>query len=120
MNHITINGQNRKTNLEREIKLNNGSLVFLKNGNKVNQVYMVVSFRDNKNRYNYSPTTAYCSLLNLDTGNYEFEERCSRNTTVRRLLNHLLMVGSDMSDEKYRDYDVEIHLKNNYRIDIIV
>lgn len=128
MKNISINGRNRVTNLEREIELNNGAIVILKNGNdsnNVDSVYMVVSFRDNKNRYNGERTNKYCTLLNLDEGEFVFEERCSRKTTVRRVLNHLLNLGctnyaynQSIPVESYRNYDIEVYRSGEYTIDI--
>lgn len=83
MNNITINGIKTVANLEREITLNNGALVFQKNKGVIVNVFMVVSFRDNKNVYGNQETAKYCTLVNLDNGKFPFEERCSRKTTVR-------------------------------------
>ena len=125
MKNISINGKKRVIDLEREIELNNGAIVILKNGDDVDNVYMVVSFRDNKNCYNGAPTAKYCTLLNLDTGAFAFEERASRKTTVRRVLNHILRLGcSDYSYntsipvETYGNYDIEVYRSGNYTIDI--
>ena len=125
MKNISINGKKRVTDLEREIELNNGALVVLKNDNGIDSVYMVVSFRDNKNRYNGASTSKYCTLLNLDSGVYAFEERCSRKTTVRRVLNHLLNLGGcDYFDnlsipvERYGSFDIEVYRSGEYTIDI--
>lgn len=117
MKNITFNGIKKVTNLNKEISLTNGSLVLLKDGGNVKDVFMVVSFRDNKNRYHGDPTTKYCSLVNLDT--------CSRNTTVRRVLNHLLRIGSRSYEynesipvSEYGDHDIEIYYNGKYEIDI--
>lgn len=125
MKNISINGKKRSTDLERQIELNNGALVFLKNDNGIDSVYMVVSFRDNKNRYNGDRTDKYCTLLNLDTGAFAFEERCSRKTTVRRVLNHILALGcADYSynlsipSERYNNFDIEVYRSGKYAIDI--
>ena len=83
MTNITIN--NAKNNIaNKPIKLNNGNLVlhYDKNDKPIN-AYIVTSFRGS------SETNSYCSLINLDTGYIQFEERCSRNTTVQRVLSHL-------------------------------
>ena len=125
MKNITFNGIKKVTNLNKEISLTNGSLVLLKDGGTVKDVFMVVSFRDNKTRYHGDPTTKYCSLVNLDTGYFPFEERCSRNTTVRRVLNHLLRLGSRSYEynepipvSEYGDHDIEIYYNGKYEIDI--
>lgn len=125
MKNISINGKKRGVDLERAIELNNGALVVLKNYNGIDSVYMVVSFRDNKNRYNGERTEKYCTLLDLDDGKYAFEERCSRKTTVRRVLNHILRLGCDdysynssIPVESYRNFDIEVYRSGEYKIDI--
>ena len=127
MKNISINGKKSGVDLERAIELNNGSLVILKNDNGIDSVYMVVSFRDNKNRYNGERTDKYCTLLNLDDGKYAFEERCSRKTTVRRVLNHLFNFGGNdysynlsIPIERYGSFDIEVYRSGNYTIDISI
>lgn len=122
MKNITINGFNKSVNLERAITLNNGALVLKKHDDKIVDVFMVVSFRDNKNRYNGADTGRYCTLVNLDNGVFPFEERCSRKTTVRRVLSHLLRLNdyvcSCCSDNDYGDYDIEVYAPNTYKLDV--
>ena len=127
MKNISVNRKKIGVDLEREIVLNNGAIVVVKNGNDGNiiSVYMVVSFRDNKNRYEGDSTKNYCTLLNLDNGEFAFEERCSRKTTVRRVLNHILRLGCanyeyNMSIPvgRYCNLDVEVYRPGNYSIDI--
>ena len=118
MKNITIKGHERTIDLDRQVRLNNGSLVLLKNDERVEKVYMVVSFRDNKNRYYGSDTSAFCTLLNLDNGKYEFEERCSRYTTVKRVLKHLLHIKDNIPYDLYGGYDIEIYTLEKYHIDI--
>lgn len=127
MKNITINGVKKLDVLEKEITLNNGSLVFQKNNGEIINVFMVVSFRDNKNRYNGDQTRSYCSLVNLDDGNFPFEERCSRHTTVRRVLNHLLGIGctnieynASIPVKEYGNYDIEVFTPSGYKLDIEV
>ena len=125
MKNISINGIKKLDVLEKEISLNNGTLVLVKNNGEIVNVFMVVSFRDNKNRYNGDPTAKYCSLVNLDNGTYAFEERCSRHTTVRRVLNHLLRLGcasyeynASIPVKDYGNYDIEVLYGGNYKLDI--
>jgi hypothetical protein len=127
MKHITVNGAKNTARLERKLSLHNGAIVLLKRNNETNSVYMVVSFRDDKNRYNSDKTKDYCTLLNLDTGYYAFEERCSRDTTVRRVLNHLLRLGcsnytynQNIPEDNYNGYDVEVINLGDYSIDISI
>lgn len=127
MKHITINGQKKTAQLEKELSLKNGSLVLLKHTENIVGVYMVVSFRDNKNRYKGQDTAPYCTLLDLDLGSYVFEERCSRKTTVRRVLNHILRLGSsdytanaNIPAERYGVFDVEVKYSDEFTIDISI
>lgn len=127
MKNITINGQKKTAQLEKELSLKNGSLVLLKHNGVVDRVYMVVSFRDNKDRYKGDDTAPYCTLVNLDTGVYAFEERCSRKTTVRRVLNHILDLGNrsyshnlSIPTERYGLYDVEVKYSEEFKIDISI
>lgn len=130
MNNVVIRGQKQYVDLNRKLNLHNGSIVLLKdkgNGDRIEAIYYVISFRDNKNKYSGS-TTPYCTLLDLDTGKLAFEERCSRNTTVRRVLRHLLRLGytmpynPDATDEDYhlRNYDVDVYECGNYKMELIV
>ena len=123
MNHITINGQKETDRLERELSLRNGALVLVKNADTIKSVFMVVSFRDHKGNYAGQDSAPYCTLVNLDSGYYAFEERCSRATTVRRVLNHILRLGTRRrvdKEEPYGLYDVEVKCPNEYRIDISI
>ena len=129
MKNIVIKGINNCSDLDRKINLSNGSIVIQKDNDKVIGVYYIVSFRDNKNKYQES-TRSYCSLVNLDNGQMAFEERCSRVTTERRVLRHLTRAGfsypydpnsheQDWAFENMRiqvyplgDYKLELDLKN--------
>lgn len=130
MNNVIVRGQKQYVDLNRKLNLHNGSVVLLKNkgnGDSIDAIYYVVSFRDNKNKYSGS-TTGYCTLLNLDSGQFAFEERCSRNTTVHRVLRHLLRVGYTMpynpdatdDDFQLRNYDVEVHDCGNYKMELVL
>lgn len=66
MNNISIKGICECVDLDRNIKLTNGSIVIQKENDKVVGVYLVVSFRDNKNKYGNDSTNSYCTLINLD------------------------------------------------------
>ena len=125
MNNVYIKGQSN-LNLDQKLYLHNGSLVVLKNNGVIFGVYMVTAFRDNKNRYGGANTQSYCSLINLDNGTLAFEERCSRNTTVRRVLNHLLRLGYSMpynpnsteNDSQMSNYDVNLYGFGSFKIEI--
>ncbi len=126
MNNVFIKGQIPDLNLDRKLNLHNGSLIIVKQRDTITAIYMVVSFRDNKNKYNGSNTTSYCSLVNLDNGSLAFEERCSRSTTVRRVLNHVLRLGFSMpynpnskeNDNQMKDYDIDYYGNGAYKLEV--
>ena len=125
MKNITINKKEKYDVLSREVKLTNGSIVILRQGTSIKNVFMVISFRDHKSRYNGDDTSQYCSLLNLDNGYLCFEERCSRKTTVNRVLNHVLSIGSSDRQynesiplEAYGNYDIDVLTNGTYKVDI--
>ena len=119
MNYISIKNRNTNGVLDTPVKLHNGSIVFLKLNNQIVNVYYVISFRDNNDRYNGDSTAPYCSMINLDSGRFAFEERCSRNTTVRRVLKHLIPIAyMNTSDMELNDYDIEVHNHSAYHLEI--
>ena len=126
MNNVFIKGQIPDLNLDRKLNLHNGSLIIVKQRDTITGIYMVVSFRDNKNKYNGSNTTSYCSLVNLDNCSLAFEELCSRSTTVRRVLNHVLRLGFSMpynpnskeNDNQMKDYDIDYYGNGAYKLEV--
>lgn len=128
MKSVFLKGQDNRVNLEREVKLKNGSIIITKENDNVVGIYLVISFRDNKNVYNGCNTSMYCSLIDLDSGQLVFEERCSRKTTVRRVLNHIKRLGgkfysaNDLTENYYllRNNDIEIHEIGTYKMEIIL
>lgn len=126
MNNISIKGICECVDLDRNIKLTNGSIVIQKENDKVVGVYLVVSFRDNKNKYGNDSTNSYCTLINLDNGQFEFEERCSRATTERRVLRHLTRAGftypydpnSREQDSKFYNMRVQVYNNGNYKVNL--
>ena len=126
MNNVFIKGQIPDLNLDRKLNLHNGSLIIVKQRDTITGIYMVVSFRDHKNKYNGSNTTSYCSLVNLDNGSLAFEERYSRSTTVRRVLNHVLRLGFSMpynpnskeNDNQMKDYDIDYYGNGAYKLEV--
>ena len=116
MNNVIIDNRKMKVDGEKSLQLNNGSLVLTYNAmNEVLDAYIVTSFRDNNNRYNGAPTPTYCSLVNLDTGYLAFEERCSRKTTINRVLSHLTAECFDGNHLTSRGYYVEVYPKGDYK-----
>ena len=90
MNNVTINGKDFEKLGSTPLKLNNGGLVLHYNrAGNVMGAYLVTSFRDGKGKYHGDQTSPYCSLVNLDNGYIAFDERCSRATTMVRVLSHL-------------------------------
>lgn len=126
MENIRIIKSNRTENLDRKLTLTNGTLIVISENNDVSGVYLVVSFRDNKNKYPNDATSNYCSLVNLDNGVFAFDERCSRYTTVRRVLKHLTRAGfsfpynpdSIEDDYKFLNYKLQVFKKGDYRVNL--
>lgn len=126
MNNISIKGVCECADLDRKINLSNGSIVIQKDREQVIGVYLVTSFRDNKNKYGNDNTTSYCTLINLDSGQIAFEERCSRATTERRVLRHLTRAGysypynpdSREQDSKFANMRVQVYTNGNYKVDL--
>lgn len=118
---VCINGRNSDIRPNGELKLNllNGHLVIHYNKSKeVMGTYLVTSFRDSKGKYGGDSTTPYCTLIDLSTGYPKFEERCSRNTTMERVLSHLS--PGDYRGEyalKQGQY-LEVYNRRNYEVNL--
>lgn len=98
---------------DRKLSLNNGDIVIaIANRISIGH-FMVSSYRGEAKREPYSArpknTRSYCCLIDLATGYPAFEEPCSRNTTLKRVLNHL--AKAPCSNNIYAPDDV-IQLKN--------
>lgn len=125
MKRVSVNIRPKTPHLEEKICLKNGAILLLKKDEEIFDVFMIVPFRDNGDRYRGDLRDAYCSLISLNDGHYAFDERCSRSTTVRRVLNHMLRLGNGSYEynaaipvEEYKGYDVEIKSPDSFRIDI--
>lgn len=126
MKNISIKGICECNDLDRNIDLRDGSLVVYKKSNRIIEVYFVVPFRDNKNRYNGDQTSTYCTLVNLDAGKIAFEERCSRKTTERRMLRHLTKAGysypynpdSTEKDYLYTNMSIQVYKNGKFKINL--
>lgn len=122
MKNVTINSKKYGRDSETPVKLNNGSVVLHYNKNaEVIGAYIVTSYRDQSGycKRNGKETSQYCSLVDLDTGYLKFEERCSRNTTMGRVLAHLVPnydIGGKraVADGQY----IEVYVTGSYTIDI--
>ena len=120
MQNVTINSKTYKVDGETPVRLNNGSLVL--HYNKLGDVmgaYLVTSFRDHKGTLrNTEHTASYCSLINFDNGYLEFEERCSRATTMKRVLSHL-NPGDYAGEQAVKDGQyLEVYPVGKYKIDL--
>lgn len=126
MNNITIKNISECADLDRKINLKNGSIIIQKKNDEVIGVYMVISFRDHRNKYGDFNVGEYCSLFNLDSGQLDFEERCSRATTERRVLRHLTRAGylypytqtPDEQDYKFQNMRIQVFPVGEYKIEI--
>lgn len=126
MNNISIKGVCECADLDRKVNLGNGSIVIQKEKDQVIGVYLVVSFRDNKNKYSGSSTSSYCTLVNLDNGQIAFEERCSRATTERRVLRHLTRAGYSVpydpnsrdQDYRFQNMRIQVYPNRNYKVNL--
>ncbi len=126
MENIRIKGVRECADLDRKVFLQNGAIVVQKEGGQAIGAYLVIPFRDHKNRYPGGSTTAYCALVDLDTGKLAFEERCSRATTERRVLRHLTRAGfsypydpdSREQDAKFYGMRVQVYMNGCYKMEI--
>ena len=122
MRNVAINGKRVEKKVDTPVKLSNGSLVV--HYNKLGDVigaYIVTSYRDQSGycKHNGKETSQYCSLVDLDTGYLKFEERCSRNTTMGRVLAHLVPNGDFGGKDAVKDGQyIEVYTGGNYKIDL--
>ena len=121
MKNVTINNIIMGVDVKKSITLNNGSLVLHCNrSDKVIGAYIVTSFRDSNGKYKGDMTTHYCSLVNLDNGYLAFEERCSRATTIERVLWHLNHNDYRAKEAIREGQYLEIYPVGEFKIDLIV
>ena len=127
MNNVTIVGRTTDNHLDEIVTLHNGTLIILNNTQGYIQgAYVVTSFRNHNSQYEGVNFTSYCSLFDLDNGQFAFQERCSRNTTKRRVLRHLLRLGYTApyhpdctdQDDKLIGFDIEVYDKGKYVFEI--
>lgn len=119
MQNVTINSKKFGVEADSPVKLNNGNLVI--HYNKLGDVlgaYLVTSFRDGKGNYNGDQTSTYCSLVNLDNGYIQFEERCSRSTTIKRVLSHLNKGDYYGAQAVKEGQYIEVYYSGEYKIDL--
>jgi len=103
--------------LLKDTTLNNGDLIVLMctNGGHEDREYtfMISSYIPDSD--NCISTTRYCSLVNLQTGGKALAERCSRNTTTERVLNHLSRHTKSYNTVLMRQYK-----SNECKINLVV
>lgn len=108
MNHITIKNDTQVSG-STPISLKDGNIVLHFNRfGAIANCYMVISYKGEFN------CCSYCSLLNLDTGCIEFKERCSRNTTVQRVLSHLYQGKNAAQEGQY----IKVYTNEEYHIEL--
>lgn len=104
---------------DRKLTLNNGDIVVSLVNDRAIGHYLVTSYRGySREPYQQRPKDikSYCALINLATGYPAFEEPCSRNTTLKRVLSHLydrLAINSnqasrDIMQLKSKEYELTI------------
>lgn len=122
MRNVTINNKKCGVDCEAKINLTNGSLVIHRNRlGDVFGAYLVTSFRYNRGvseERAKESTQGYCSLINLDTGYIAFDERASRNTTIKRVLSHLNK-GEYYGELAVKEGQfIEVYYSGEYKIDL--
>lgn len=120
LQNITLNQKEYKTVDNPGVRLNNGCLIVHYMNGQPAGVYLVTSFRDQKGslRTKGLCTTSYCTLINLDTGKIAFEEQCSRNTTMGRILAHLNRTYDQGSGPLSEGQRLEVYPNGKYTCDI--
>ncbi len=63
MDNVKVKGIRECADLDRKVFLQNGAVVVQKEGGQAIGVYLVIPFRDHKNRYPNGSTIAYCTLV---------------------------------------------------------
>lgn len=119
---VTLNGAKAPVDIPNgnlPIDLRNGSLVlhFSKNRKELLGSYIVTSFRDGKGNHKGETTQTYCSLVDMETGYIKFEERCSRSTTMSRVLSHLSSRDYAGEEAIKRGEFIEVYHRTKYSVD---
>lgn len=114
--------KNYKSFVNSQTKLNNGTLVIHYSiTGAVLHEYLIIPFRNNKNKEEFRATQQYCSLIDLETGRIAFEEPCSRNTDIYRILCHLnksSYYGESAVKEQILNQSLSIHPLHRYDLEI--
>lgn len=119
MKNVTVNGRKFEVLKDKGIQLNNGDLVLHYNRMGICLgAYLVVSFRDNKDRYHGDKTNSYCTFVNLDDGAFKFEERCSRHTTVGRVMSHINGDNDGGKSSCEEGQYIKVYRRDKYQMDL--
>lgn len=117
--NITVNGKEYNSS----ISLNNGDIISVRMTDDDSiKFFMVTSYRDPLGSKRYESGmqySNYCSLINLETGYIQFDERCSRYTTVERVCNHLDNPNRSKHKRVNRD-SFRIYKKDEFVLNIII
>ena len=117
LKNVTIS--NSRFDYEHPVVLSNGNLVLLFNPkDDLIGAFIVTSFRDEKGEYEGQLANEYCSLVDLNTGYIKFEERCSRRTTVKRVLSHLRHGDYEAKESIKEGFYIEVYNTGNYKINL--
>lgn len=100
-----------KVDLNKKLHLNNGSLVILKKGQVISEIYYVIPFS------NLTSDGRYCALMNLDSGEVDFRFKCSRLTSVGSVIRHITSASNKVHTP---DLDVEVIELSGYTMRIKV
>ena len=121
MSNVTIGVKSSETIGDRPIILHNGNLVLHFDGNdNCIGAYIVTAFRDYKGVCDNKERAfaIYCSFINIDNGYLAFDERCSRTTTVARVLSHL-NPGDFNAEKSIKDGQyIKVYNVGDYKIDL--
>lgn len=113
-----------KSTKNQTVKLTNGTLVLhLSTTGAVLHNCLAIPFRNNKGNGQWTNTSNFCSLLDLETGKILFEEPCSRNTDFLRIIRHLnrsITYGDNVTMQHMDNQTLVVHSLSSYDIEIVI
>ena len=119
---VIVKVKEKPTN--REIRLVNGMILLqYTNTGAILRKLLVISYRNNKGKNNWSATHNYCSFIDLETGQLALEHPIDRKTNhheILCLLNKALAHGYEQASEKALVQALSIHDLNEYDLEIQV
>ena len=89
MKNISIKGVCNCVDLDRNIKLTNGAIIIQKENDNVIGVYLVTSFRDNKNKYG-GDNTSHLYFYHIQHLNDHLRKLSLKENTYYR--DHILLI----------------------------